>query len=159
MCLIFRECAQRKGCAQPDSAVEFHAEGKMDTSRPVTVRFEGCQPILRVEDMQASLHFYVNQLGFRNAEWGDENFTSVNRDKASIYLCRGGQGRGGTWMWIGVEDAEKLHDELKANGVAIRMPPTNYPWALEVHVEDPDGNVLRLGSEPKGHEGHEETQS
>jgi hypothetical protein len=29
------------------------------------------------------------------------------------------------------------------------MPPTNFPWALEMHVEDPDGNVLRLGSEPK----------
>jgi len=48
-----------------------------------------------------------------------------------------------------VEDAEKLHEESKARGVAIRMPPTNYSWALEMHVEDPDGNVLRLGSEPK----------
>lgn len=33
-------------------------------------------------------------------------------------------------------------------GVPVRMPPTNYPWALEMHLEDPDGNVLRLGSEP-----------
>ncbi len=34
-------------------------------------------------------------------------------------------------------------------GVGIRLPPTNYSWALEMQVEDPDGNVLRLGSEPK----------
>ena len=27
------------------------------------------------------------------------------------------------------------------------MAPTNFSWALEMHVEDPDGNVLRLGSE------------
>ena len=121
----------------------------MNTSHPITVRFEGGQPILRVEDMKASLHFYVDQLGFRNADWGDENFTGINRDKVAIYLCRGGQGRGGAWMWIGVEDAEKLHEELQARGVAIRMPPTNYSWALEFHVEDPDGNVLRFGSEPK----------
>jgi predicted enzyme related to lactoylglutathione lyase len=48
-----------------------------------------------------------------------------------------------------VDDAEKLHEELKARGVAIRLPPTNFPWALEMQIEDPDGNVLRLGSEPR----------
>lgn len=53
------------------------------------------------------------------------------------------------WAWIGVEDADKLHEELKAKDVKIRMPPRNFPWALEMHVEDPDGNVLRLGSDPK----------
>jgi catechol 2,3-dioxygenase-like lactoylglutathione lyase family enzyme len=113
------------------------------------VYFEGSAPILRVEDMAASLHFYVNLLGFNSAAWGDDDFTNVSRDGAGIYLCRGGQGRGGAWVWIGVEDAEKLHEECKARGVAIRLPPTNYSWALEMQVEDPDGNVLRLGSEPK----------
>ncbi|HMC32223.1 MAG TPA: glyoxalase superfamily protein [Candidatus Angelobacter sp.] len=120
----------------------------MASATPVSVYFENSQPILRVENMQASLHFYVDQLGFKNAEWGDANFTSVNRDRAGIYLCRGGQGRGGAWVWIGVEDAAKLHEELKARGVPIRMPPTNHSWALEFQVEDPDGNVLRFGSEP-----------
>jgi predicted enzyme related to lactoylglutathione lyase len=99
--------------------------------------------------MEVSLRFYVDLLGFRNAPWGTSDFTSVNRDRAGIYLCQGGQGRGQAWVWLGVEDAEKLHEEYKAAGVPIRKPPTNYPWALEMHVEDPDGNVLRLGSEPK----------
>jgi predicted enzyme related to lactoylglutathione lyase len=117
-------------------------------SVPITVRFENAQAILRVENMETSLRFYVDKLGFKNATWGDDNFTSVNRDGAGIYLCRGGQGRGGAWVWVGVEDAEKLHQELKACGAPILMPLTNYPWALEFHVEDPDGNVLRFGSEP-----------
>src|SRR5579859_1220065 len=112
------------------------------------VYFENSAPILRVEDMQRSLQFYADQLGFKNAPWGSNDFTSVNRDNAGIYLCRGGQGRGGAWVWVGVEDARKLHDELKARGVAIRAPLTNQPWALEFQVEDPDGNVLRFGSEP-----------
>jgi predicted enzyme related to lactoylglutathione lyase len=118
-------------------------------SDPEPVRFEGSQPILRVEDMAASVHFYVDLLGFKNVSWGTDEFTSVNRGRAGIYLCRGGQGRGQAWIWIGVEDVEKLQDEYKARGVAIRMPPTNYPWALEMHVEDPDGNVIRFGSDPK----------
>jgi catechol 2,3-dioxygenase-like lactoylglutathione lyase family enzyme len=113
------------------------------------VHFEGSQPILRVNDMKAALHFYVDLLGFQNINWGTEEFTSVSRDQAAIYLCRGGQGRGGAWVWIGVEDVAKLHEELKARGVAIKLPPTNYSWALEMQVEDPDGNVLRIGSEPK----------
>lgn len=115
----------------------------------MAVRFENSQPILRVENMEASLRFYVELLGFENASWGSADFTSINRDNAVIYLCCQGQGRGGAWVWIGVEDAEQLHDELRARGVAIRMPLTNHSWALEFQVEDPDGNVLRFGSEPK----------
>lgn len=121
----------------------------MGHTNQTPVYFEGSAPILRVEDMAVSLRFYVNLLGFKNASWGNDDFTNVSRDNAGIYLCRGGQGRGGAWVWIGVEDAEKLHEECKARGVAIRLPPTNYAWALEMQVEDPDGNVLRLGSEPK----------
>jgi predicted enzyme related to lactoylglutathione lyase len=121
----------------------------MPESGPITVHFENSQPILRVESMEASLRFYVDLFGFRNAEWGSHDFTCVSRDDAVIYLCRGDQGRGGAWVWVGVEDAEKLHEELKACGVAIRMPPTYHSWAVEIQVEDPDGNVLRFGSEPK----------
>lgn len=121
----------------------------MATAPQSRVYFENSQPILRVENMQDSLRFYVGQLGFQNADWGGDDFTSVNRDRAGIYLCRGGQGRGAAWIWIGVEDVEKLEQELRARGVAILMPPMNYPWALEMHVQDPDANVIRFGSEPK----------
>jgi predicted enzyme related to lactoylglutathione lyase len=113
------------------------------------VGFENSQPILRIENMETSLRFYVGLLGFKNADWGSNDFTSISRDRAILYLCRGDQGRGGAWVWMGVEDAEKLHEELKARGVKIRLPLMNHSWALEFQVEDPDGNVLRFGSEPK----------
>ncbi len=113
------------------------------------VHFENSQPILRVENLKVSVEFYTGMLGFQNAPWGNDTFTSVNRDHAGIYLCQGGQGRGGAWVWIGVDNVETLHEELEARGVAIRMPPTNFPWALEMQVEDPDGNVLRIGSEAR----------
>jgi catechol 2,3-dioxygenase-like lactoylglutathione lyase family enzyme len=121
----------------------------MQENRSAAVRFEGAHPILRVENMEAALRFYVGVLGFKNVSWGNDEFTSVSRDGAAIYLCRGGQGRGGAWLWAGVEDVEVLYEDLKARGIPIRMAPTNFPWALEMHLEDPDGNVLRLGSDPK----------
>jgi predicted enzyme related to lactoylglutathione lyase len=121
----------------------------MSDSNNAVVRFEGSQPILRVEDIESAVRFYVDLLGFKNAPWGTADFTSVNRDRAGIYLCRQDQGQGHAWIWIGVEDVERLYEQYKARGVKIRLPPTNYPWALEMHIEDPDGNVLRIGSEPK----------
>ena len=54
----------------------------MASASPVTVRFENSQPILRVENINASLRFYVDKLGFKNADWGSDGFTSVNRDGA-----------------------------------------------------------------------------
>ena len=111
-------------------------------------RFENAAPILRVSDMATSVRYYVDVLGFRNADWGDNDFTSVNRDDAGIYLCRGAQGQPGTWAWIGVEDVQSLYEEYRARGAKVRHAPRNYPWALEMHVEDPDGHVLRFASEP-----------
>ena len=111
--------------------------------------FECANPILRVGDLSRSVRYYVDKLGFTNADWGGTDFTLVSRDAAGIYLAEGSQGNPGTWVWVGVEDAEKLHQECKARGVTIRLPPTNYSWALEMQIEDPDGNVLRMGSEPK----------
>jgi uncharacterized glyoxalase superfamily protein PhnB len=112
-------------------------------------RFESSTPILMVADMAASLRYYIDVLGFRNADWGTEDFTCVSRDRVGIYLCRGGHGQPGTWVWIGVEDVEALYEEYKASGARIRHPPQNYPWALEMKVNDPDGHVLRFGSDSK----------
>lgn len=112
------------------------------------VRFEHASPILRVENMAASVRYYVDLLGFRNADWGSEEFTLVSRDGAGIYLCRGAQGQPGTWAWVGVEDAAALYEEYRASGAKIRQEPVLRPWALELWVEDPDGHVLRFGSDP-----------
>lgn len=120
---------------------------KTDKARSGT-RFEHADPILRVANMRNSLRYYVDILGFQNAAWGSDDFTCVTRDGAAIHLCRGDQGAPGTWVWVGVEDAEALYQEYQTSGATIRQRPTNHLWALEFQVEDPDGHVLRLGSEP-----------
>lgn len=112
-------------------------------------KFENSTPILSVANLLVSVSYYVEALGFTRANWGNDIFTSVSRDRAAIYLCQGGQGRPGTWVWIGVEDAATLYEEYKASGARILRAPQNYPWAFEMHVEDPDGHVLRFGSESR----------
>jgi predicted enzyme related to lactoylglutathione lyase len=122
----------------------------MQQPKPARTKFECANPILSVTDMARSLHYYVEVLGFTNAEWGGDEFTCVTRDGASIYLSEGDQGQPGTWVWIGVGDVDALHEEYKAKNASILHAPENFPWACEMKIEDPDGHVLRFGSDPKG---------
>jgi len=116
--------------------------------KPVAVAFEGVTPILRVGDIEASIDHYVRVLGFKT-DWRGPYFASVSRGNCHIFLSQGDQGQPGGWAWIGVEDASALLEEYRRTGANIRHLPTNYPWAYEMQVEDLDGNVLRLGSDPK----------
>lgn len=113
-----------------------------------SVHFENAAPILYVSDLPAAVRYYVDVLGFTNAAWAYADFTCVTRDNAGIYLCQGSQGQPGAWVWVGVSDAQALYEELQAKGARLHHAPRNYPWALEMHVEDLDGNILRMGSDP-----------
>lgn len=125
----------------------------MTGNNSLSFRVENVTPILNVNDMSRSLAFYVGILGFKNAEWGDDNFTSITQDNTGLYLCKGAQGAPGTWIWMGFDgDIFSLHQKLKAAGVSIKLPPTNFSWACEMQIEDPDGHVLRFGTDPNDKE-------
>jgi len=111
-------------------------------------KFEGSTPILCVANMKTSLNYYIESLGFQKEDWGSDDFTCVKRDQAAIYLCQGGQGQAGTWIWVGVENVEELYKEYNTSGAQVLHGPRNYPWALEMHVKDPNGHLIRFGSEP-----------
>jgi predicted enzyme related to lactoylglutathione lyase len=120
-------------------------------SNPGAVGVECIVPILRVGSLPASIRYYVKVLGFA-VDWGDEagsEMASVSRDGHSIMLCQNQQGHPGTWVWIGVDDIEPLFEEFRARGARFLQHPVNRPWAYEMQVEDPDGHVLRFGSEPR----------
>jgi catechol 2,3-dioxygenase-like lactoylglutathione lyase family enzyme len=125
----------------------------MAGNKALNFHLENVTPILNVKDISKSLAFYVDILGFKSAEWGDDNFTSINRDNTGLYLCRGGQGLPGTWIWMGFDgDIFSLYQKLKSEGVKIKLPPTNFSWAYEMQVEDPDGHILRFGTDPNDKE-------
>lgn len=110
--------------------------------------FGGVNPIFRVASVEASVKYYVDSLGFK-LNWATKDFACVSRDRMAIFLCEGDQGHFGTWVWIGVGDVEVLLEELRAKGAKVRNEPQNYDWAYEMQIEDPDGNVLRIGSDTR----------
>ena len=109
---------------------------------------ENTVPILRVDDLERSKRYYVDVLGF-SLDWEAPYMISVSRDGKALMLCLQHQGNPGTWVWIGCENAGALHAEFAAKGAIIRDAPQNFEWAYEFQVQDPDGHVLRFGSEPK----------
>jgi hypothetical protein len=121
----------------------------IEAPNEVTTVFEGVTPILPVRNLPSSIDYYVTVLGFK-VDWHQpEIMASVSRDRCNIMLCEGDQGNPGTWVWIGVGNIEPLFADYAAKGEMVRNPPTNYPWAYEMQIEDLDQHVLRFGSEPK----------
>jgi uncharacterized glyoxalase superfamily protein PhnB len=123
------------------------------TSSGPAISFGGVTPVLRVRDVTASADYYVRALGFEvNFLFpGPEqpNFASISRGRCDLFLAAGDQGNPGSWVWIDGRNVEAVFEEYRTSGAKIRNPPTNYSWALEMQVEDLDGNVLRIGSDPK----------
>ena len=115
--------------------------------------FECATPILNVKNIQASMDYYVQKLGFEKKwDWGDPpDFGCVKRGKVEIFLCEGGQGQPGMWMSIFMDDVDALFEEYKKSGATILDPPRDYPWdTREMLVEDLDGHRFRMSGGPSG---------
>ena len=108
-------------------------------------------PILKVENLAASLEYYVESLGFRQ-HWSTGDFASLVRDGVTLFLCEGRQGQPGTWIWIGVKDLDRWFAMCRLKGAKFKRGITNFEWGAEFWVVDPDGHVLRFGADSEEHE-------
>ena len=75
----------------------------------------GVVPILRVENLEVSVSYYLDKLGFES-QWRAGQMASVGRGKTSIMLNENDQGQPGTWLWIGVSDVDALYAEFQKRG-------------------------------------------
>jgi hypothetical protein len=114
-----------------------------------TNNFGAPVPVFRVKDVSASITYYLNALGFELRWRANEGFACVTREECSIFLTNDNQSQARMWIWIGVQNVRVLHAQYVTSGAKIRNPPNNFLWALEMQVEDLDGNVLRIGSDPE----------
>jgi catechol 2,3-dioxygenase-like lactoylglutathione lyase family enzyme len=110
------------------------------------------RPILNVKDVEASLRFYVNQLGFtspwRHDEDGRAHVAQVERQGCALILARSWPektGKGLMFISLNAEPEtqvaalDALRAELKAMGVSVREGSWGYRLLV---VDDLDGNQL-----------------
>lgn len=127
-----------------------HEAGLAQTASECRGKDLACpRPILYVKNLVASQRYYRDKLGF-HIDWTDgdpADFGAVSRGSAQIFMCEKCQGHPGGWIWVMTPDVDHLYKELVKRGAKIQSPPENKPWRVrEMHVADPDGNVLRIGS-------------
>jgi catechol 2,3-dioxygenase-like lactoylglutathione lyase family enzyme len=113
------------------------------------------RPVLHVTDVEASLRFYVDQLGFANPWRFDENgkvyVAQVERQGCAIILTNNWPekiGKGLLFISLNVEPPtpeaataalDELRAELEARGVPVKEGSWGYRLLV---VDDPDGNQL-----------------
>ncbi len=111
------------------------------------------RPVLHVSDVDASLRFYVDRLGFRSPWRYDEDgrvrVAQVEREGCALILAdrwREKIGKGLMFISMNVETPEAmiaaldaLRAELDAEGVPVKEGTWGYRLLV---VDDPDGNQL-----------------
>ena len=113
------------------------------------------RPVLHVTDVESSVRFYVNRLGFtspwRHEEGGKAHVAQVDRQGCALILADAWPekiGKGLTFISVNVKQQtreaataalDELRAELQAKGVSVKEGSWGYRLLV---VDDPDGNQL-----------------
>jgi len=108
---------------------------------------ENIIPILHVKDMEKSIEYYQDRLGFK-LEWKDKSYSGVYRDGFGIMLYQDADTKL-QQVWVGLHEMDSLYDEFLDAQVSFIQHPFNNRWAYDMKVQDPDGNIIWFGTEPK----------
>ena len=119
----------------------------------------GISPVLLVADIERSVSYYRDQLGFECDVHGDPpDFATARRDGATILLarCREPERIVPNWrivdnMWnvyIRVDDADAMYAEVQERGAGIDYTIYDAPHGFrEFGVQDPDGHDIAFGQQ------------
>jgi ureidoacrylate peracid hydrolase len=103
--------------------------------------------LLMVEDIERSISFYVDQLGFKirpaKPLADGRPFTAFHQGIALVAGRQSGH-RQVDHIAFEVNDVRKLREKLKKNGVTFFQDLHDGPYGLTVYVADPDGTKVEL---------------
>jgi catechol 2,3-dioxygenase-like lactoylglutathione lyase family enzyme len=124
---------------------------------PRTARLTGVAPQFLVDDLDASIAYYRDKLGFDVDFCYESFYAGVSRDGFAIHLkCAPKTVSDRAHRkesehldaYFSVSGVAALHDELRSRGALITRSLEARPWScLDFYVEDPDGYILCF-SEP-----------
>jgi catechol 2,3-dioxygenase-like lactoylglutathione lyase family enzyme len=109
--------------------------------------------IVHPADLARSRRFYEDVVGLRiYREWGVGVAYFLGGGFLELSSVGGRPVHGSTTLWLQVPSLGGVEAGLVADGVTVRKPTEVMPWGLiELWVEDPDANVLRLVEVPPTH--------
>lgn len=106
-------------------------------------------PVLASLDIDKTVTFYQEKLGFDKIGWKDKDYAVIGRDHVEVHFwkCNNKLFPENTSCYIHVTDVDGLYNELKAKGVIHPNGPLKtQPWGMrEFAVLDEDGNCIKFG--------------
>jgi predicted enzyme related to lactoylglutathione lyase len=125
--------------------------------RRTTARFTGSSAVLLVADMERSVEYYGERLGFSCELYGEPpDFCVAKRDDVTILLslCEDADRIVPNWqivdktwnVYIRVDGVEAIYSEVQKRGAKIDYTIYNAPSGFrEFGVQDPDGHDIGIG--------------
>jgi catechol 2,3-dioxygenase-like lactoylglutathione lyase family enzyme len=120
-------------------------------------RLTGVSPVLLCSDVDRSVEYYRDRLGFECEVYGEPpDFVVARRDDATLLLalCREPERIVPNWrivdmVWnayIRVDDVESVYAEVQERGAGIDYTLYDAPSGFrEFGVQDPDGHDIAFG--------------
>lgn len=114
-------------------------------------------PVLRVRDVDATIAWYRNHLGFSAEsfpECGSRDFAILERDGVQLLVRRGdgsrrspvvGHSGWDLYIWVDCVDLSQMEAEFAAIAAVVRPLSSMGSNMAELEVRDPDGYVLCIG--------------
>jgi catechol 2,3-dioxygenase-like lactoylglutathione lyase family enzyme len=120
-----------------------------------STNYSHCIPFLPVRDLEETIDFYKNILGFTNEwYWGDPpTDAGISRDGLSLFFVKN---RTHTEMinnaaqrlelCLFVSNVEEIYHELRKKDITIQRELSSMPWNIrEFSILDNNGYLLRIG--------------
>ncbi len=133
---------------------------KPQRKQPESFRARGVSPSLTVNDLQRSIAWYRDVLGFtvqdRWEDGGKLMGVELVAGSASIVLNQDDFAKGrdrrkgeGLRLWLGtVQDIDAFATRIKAHGGVLDREPRDMPWGARVFsISDPDGFKFNVSRE------------
>jgi uncharacterized glyoxalase superfamily protein PhnB len=134
-----------------------------DRKQPETLRLRAMMPGITASDLQASLAWYRDILGFTVAEEfkQDDRVMGVRLMAGSVQIMLGQddfakgrdrqKGAGLRFYCTTAQDVDQLAAAIKERGGQLTHEPTDQPWGTrDFGVVDPDGFNISISTEMKG---------
>src|SRR5687767_9781473 len=144
----------------PQSSKAPAPPGRTSRSQPETFRARSFSAALTVKDLQKSVAWYRDAVGFVVGREYERNgkVASVQMKAGSVEIllnqddgAKGWDRKKGEGVGLYFTTAQPVDDiaqRIKQAGTALETEPTDMPWgARAFRVKDPDGFILAISSE------------
>src|ERR1700753_1065732 len=120
----------------------------MNTTYP---KIKSMSPLFVVADLEASVGFYISELGFKIDFVYEDFYAAIIRDGFTLHLKSGTPNieerlnrrkNEDLDLVFTVENIEELFEAVKSRSAIIVQPLREMPYGREFYIADPDGYIL-----------------